>query len=106
MNFGEHVALLREFQSRRQPITDQIESRLLDSRGKADDDLEPMLEASRQLAAAHLADGFEPTALDGSSHQLDPIGLAARARQACGSGTREATARRIGFRSSKSFSIA
>ncbi len=101
MNFGEHVALLREFLDRRQAIVEEIERRLLNVQGKetprvSRGDLGFVLEScffglpglppglSRlkgQLTAAHLADGFEPIALEGSSHDFDPVELIARAHQ-------------------------
>ena len=101
MNFGEHVALLREFLGRRQAIVEEIERRLLNVQGKATPragrgDLEQLLDAcffglaglppglsrlKRELEASHLADGFEPIALEGSSHDFDPVQLIVRAYQ-------------------------
>jgi hypothetical protein len=101
MNFGEHVALLREFLDRRQAIVEEIERRLLNVQGKempraSRGELEQALEScffgvpglspglSRlkgQLAASHLSDGFEPIALEGSSHDFDPVELIVRAHQ-------------------------
>ena len=89
MNFGAHVALLREFLDRREPIVAQIEGRLLNARAKGGG-LEPILEScffaqpglppglaqlKGQLTAAHLGDGFEPIAFEGPAHDLDPAAL-------------------------------
>jgi hypothetical protein len=102
MTFGEHVALLREFLNRRQEIVEEIERRLLNvqgketSRARSRGELEQILEScffglpgldrelSRlkgQLAASHLADGFEPIAFEGSSHDFDPVELILRAQR-------------------------
>ena len=89
MNFGEHVALLREFLDRRQEIVEQIERLCCERTGARtilDSCFSPDFRAScpdfkGQLAASHLADGFEPIALEGSSHDFDPVELIARAHQ-------------------------
>jgi hypothetical protein len=94
--FAEHVALLEALLDRRQAIVDLIESRLLNvqgkdvARGANREQIQRLLDAcfydlpglapdpSRfrgQLAAAHLADGFEPVSLEHASHVLDPIDL-------------------------------
>jgi len=99
-SFADHVALLSHVLDRRTDIVDAIENRVLNvqakrtSRGMTRRDVERMLhacvfeasglttDASRlegQLAAAHIADGFVPVPLDGSSHELDPAELTARA---------------------------
>ena len=72
MNVGEHVALLRGFLDRRQAIVEQIE------RGGLPRELGRFQE---QLTATHLEDGFEPIALEGDAHGLDPVKLIARAHQ-------------------------
>ena len=80
MTVGEHVARLREFLDRRQTIVEQIEHRSLNPR--AQPGLPPDLSRLHaQLAALHVADGFEPIAFEGTSHELDPIALALRAHR-------------------------
>lgn len=99
-SFSAHTRLLEQFLARRQEIVDDIERQLLNVREKAfrqnpdrgsfNDILDscffesPALsgEASSlqgQLAAAHLADGFEPVPADGYSRALDPVELILRA---------------------------
>jgi hypothetical protein len=99
--FSAHTGLLEQFLARRQEIVDEIERRLLSPRGKAfgdtterglfDDILNRCffespavsLQASHlkgQLAAAHIADGFEPVRTDGYSRELDPVELVLRGR--------------------------
>ncbi len=99
-SFSAHTRLLEQFLARRQQIVDDIERRLLNVRRKEiaqhvdrelfDDILNscfflsPALsqEASLlkgQLAAAHLADGFDPARADGYSRALDPVELVLRA---------------------------
>jgi len=100
-SFSAHTGLLEQFLARRDEIVDDIERRLLSVRGKAiwenadrgllDDILNTCFfgsaaaspEASRlkgQLAAAHVADGFEPARGDGYSRDLDSAELILRAR--------------------------
>ena len=100
VSFTDHVALLGFFLEHRQAIVTSIEGRLLNVQGKDlarsrnRDDFEPRLNAcffgapglsndlSRlkgQLAAAHLADGFEPVQIGPYSQQLDPLELVLRA---------------------------
>ena len=95
-SFSDHIRLLEQFLAGRQQIVDDIDRRLLNVRGKAtaqgtdrglfDDILtncffeSPAVstEGSRlkgQLAAAHLADGFEPVHADDYSREIDPVGL-------------------------------
>jgi len=99
--FSAHTGLLEQFLARRQEIVDHIERQLLSARGKAfgkitdrgllDDMLTrcffesaaPSRQASQlkgTLAAAHIADGFEPVRTDGYSRELDPVELVLRAR--------------------------
>jgi hypothetical protein len=99
-SFSDHVALLTHFLNRRQGIVESIESRLLNVRGKDasrsrnreyfDETFNSCFfdlpglprDLSRlkgQLAATHLADGFEPILLDKYSHELDPLELVVRA---------------------------
>jgi hypothetical protein len=99
-SFADHIGLLEHFLAGRQEIVDQIDRRLLNLKGKASrqhtghgswaDMLNgcffelPTLsrQASRlngQLAAARLADGFEPVAADGYARELDPADLVLRA---------------------------
>ena len=94
--FAGHVALLEALLHRHQAIVDLIESRLLNvqgkdvARGANREQIQRLLDAcfydlpglapdpSRfrgQLAAAHLADGFEPVTLEHAPHVLDPIDL-------------------------------
>jgi hypothetical protein len=101
VSFSAHTGLLEQFLAHRQQIVDDIERRLLNVRGKAtaqntDRGLfdviinscffeSPALsrDAARlkgQLAAAHIADGFEPVRTDGYSRELDPVDLVLRAR--------------------------
>ena len=98
--FDAHVALVDTFLARRAAIVERLESRLLNVKGKAasrrrdrayfDTTIEscffgvPGLTQDRaalrgQLAAAHLADGFEPMYRDSDAHQLDPAALIVRA---------------------------
>jgi hypothetical protein len=80
MSAGEDAALLREFIDRRQAIVEQIESRLLNPR--AQPALPPDLgRLDAQLAAGHVADGFEAIPFEGTAHELDPIALAGRAHR-------------------------
>jgi hypothetical protein len=80
MNFGEPVALLRDFLDRRQDLVEQIDRGVLNVRGDAGFPGE-LSRLNQQLAASHLADGFEPIALEGSSHDFNPLELASRAHQ-------------------------
>lgn len=100
--FPDHLALLREFLDRRQEIVELVERRLLNvrekdtSRSKSRDEFDRILDScffgvpelprglaslKGTLAAAHLADGFEPISLGGYSHGLDPLELIVRAYQ-------------------------
>ncbi len=102
VRFSDHVALLNEILSRRQAIIEQIEGRLLNvqgkeaSRNRSRDYFERILNGcfydlpglprdlarlQGELAAAHLADGFEPVLLDEAAHRLDPLELILRAYQ-------------------------
>jgi hypothetical protein len=91
--FGDHVALLRAFLDRRQAIVESIAAGPLNARAA---NLQGAFDACffqsaglpreyarlhGQLAAAHLADGFEPIPFEGHSHELDPIQLVVRAHQ-------------------------
>jgi len=99
MPFAAHVSLLSRFLAERRAITERIERTLLNVRGK---DLSKsrdrtqfarLLEAcffglpglprelialKGELAARHLADGFEPVQLDGFANELDPLELIVR----------------------------
>ncbi len=98
--FGEHVALLAQILDRRQAIVDRIERTLLNVRDKpvsrsrdrnvfarlldgcilgVPELAGPFRRLEGQLAAAHLADGFEPVRLDRFVHELDPLELVVRA---------------------------
>lgn len=100
-SFSAHTGLLEAFLARRHEIVDDIERRLLSGRGNAigqntdrgllNDALNRCFfespavsrDSSRlkgQLAAAHIADGFEPVREDGYSRELDPVELTLRAR--------------------------
>src|SRR5687768_10387055 len=95
-SFSDHIGLLGQFLAGRQRIVEDIDRRLLNVRGKAtaqrtdrgffDDILtncffeSPAVstESSRlkgQLAAAHLAEGFDPVSADDYSREVDPVGL-------------------------------
>jgi hypothetical protein len=76
-----HVALLREFLDRRREIVDQIDSRVLNLRGRSTGLPRELSRLDEQLSAAHLADGFEPIALEGYAHALDPLELVGRAQR-------------------------
>jgi hypothetical protein len=99
-SFSDHVALLDEFLKRRRIIVERIEESLLNVRGKdtarrrerSNFDgvlndcffnvhfLDPRLSRLRgQLAATHLADGFEPIQLGRFSNEFDPLDLIIRA---------------------------
>ena len=101
-SFPDHVALLTQFLNRRQEIVDKIESNLLNVRGKDTSrnrnraffehtlnscffnvpGLPPdLFRLKGQLAATHVADGFEPILLEKYSHELDPLELIVRAYQ-------------------------
>ena len=100
--FPDHLALLREFLDRRQEIIEHVERRLLNvrekdtSRSRSRGEFERILDScffglpglprelatlKGRLAAAHLADGFEPVSLGGYSHGFDPLELIVRAYQ-------------------------
>jgi hypothetical protein len=95
-SFSDHIGLLGQFLAGRQQIVEDIDRRLLNARGNAaaqridrgffEDVLtkcffeSPAVSsgASRlkgQLAAAHLAEGFDPVPADGHSREIDPVGL-------------------------------
>jgi hypothetical protein len=98
--FAEHLALFQQLLAHRRDIVQRIEQHLLNVQGKDtsrrrdrphfDQLLNtcffalPGLPAGSsrlkgQLAARHVADGFEPIALDRYSHELDPLELILRA---------------------------
>ena len=95
MNAGAPVALVRELLERRQAIVELIDTRVLNARDPGGHSRQILdscfFEAPGLprdfarlhgvLADAHLADGFVPTALDGSAHALDPVALAAHAQR-------------------------
>ena len=95
-SFSDHIGLLEQFLAGRQQIVGDIDRRLLNVRGKAtaqgtdrgffDDVLTScFFESSAvsaassrlrgQLAAAHLAEGFDPVPADEYSREIDPVGL-------------------------------
>jgi len=99
-SFSDHVSLLADVLGRLEIIVDNLDRRLLNVRGgeigpgTSRDVFEDIInscffesagaspEAVRlkgRLAAAHLADGFEPTPGDGYSRELNPVDLALRA---------------------------
>ena len=100
-SFADHIGLLEHFLAgRREDSVDQIARRLLNLKGKAKSvnitaadrgghsqrlflrTANTFASASRlngQLAAARLADGFEPVAADGYARELDPADLVLRA---------------------------
>jgi hypothetical protein len=82
MNVGGHLALLRAFLERRRDIVEQIDRDVLNVRGKGVPGLPRELSRmEEELAASHLADGFDPIAFEGSSHDFDPPALVARAHR-------------------------
>ena len=99
-SFSDHIGLLEQFLAGRRAIVDDIDRRLLNVRGgaigphtdrKVFDNIingcffeSPSVsrEAARlkgELAAAHLADGFEPMSVDAYSRELDLVELVLRA---------------------------
>ena len=99
-SFSDHVALLDQFLTRRADIVERIEEGLLNVRDKDTarrrdrsffdrtsnecffemTGLDPRFSRLKgQLAAAHLADGFEPIQLEGFSNEFDPLDLIIRA---------------------------
>lgn len=99
-SFRDHVHLLEHFLAGRRAIVDDIDRRLLNLKDKAiryETDRNSWAEMlngcffglpslprqastlSGQLAAARLADGFEPVAADGYARELDPVDLVVRA---------------------------
>ena len=95
-SFSDHIGLLGQFLAGRRQIVEDIDRRVLNVRGKAaaqgtdrasfDDILTSCFfespavsaEGSRlkgQLAAAHLAEGFDPVPADGYPREVDPVGL-------------------------------
>jgi hypothetical protein len=99
-SFADHVELLEHFLAGRREIVEDIDGRLLNLKGKAGrqhtdrgswaDTLDscffhlPALppkafRLNGQLAAARLADGFEPAPADGYVRELDPVDLVVRA---------------------------
>ena len=82
MNFGGHLALLRDFLDRRRDFVEQIDRDVLNIRGKGVPGLpRELARMEEELAASHLADGFDPIAFEGSSHDFDPPALVARAHR-------------------------
>jgi hypothetical protein len=100
--FPDHVSLLTRLLDRRHDIVENIERRVLNVQGKRASRDVPRGEIDRlfhgcffdapglpsdlsrlhgHLAAAHIADGFEPVRLDASSDRLDPLDLVARAHR-------------------------
>ena len=96
LSFPDHVALLSELLSRHHSIVEQIESRVLNVQGKdtarnrSRDYFDRLFSSCfydtpglprelsdlrGQLAASHIADGFEPVVLDSTAHTLDPLEL-------------------------------
>src|SRR5215216_2371599 len=94
--FSDYVALIEQFLAGRRQIADRLERELFSSRGKANarsgdresvadafnacffDSPTLSLDLSRlkgQLAAAHVADGFEPALNDKYSREVDPVEL-------------------------------
>jgi hypothetical protein len=99
-SFADHVALLDQFLARRGAIVERIEESLLNVRGKETatsrdrshferllnecffglPGLAPeLLRLKGQLAATHLADGFEPIQLGKFASEFDPLELIVRA---------------------------
>jgi hypothetical protein len=82
MNFGGQLALLRAFLERRRDIVELIDRDVLNVRGKRVPGLpRELARMEEELASSHLADGFDPIAFEGSSHDFDPAALVARAHR-------------------------
>src|SRR5262249_47811180 len=100
VSFSENVSLLSAWLDRRKPIVDQIEKRLLNVQGKATSRSRDrayfdraisscffdtpglpgtLTQLKGQLAAAHVASGFESVLLEQRSHQLDVVEMVFRA---------------------------
>jgi hypothetical protein len=100
LDFPAHISLLQQLLDHRRDIVDRIEGTLLNVRGKETSKsrnrqhfdrllhacffevpgLPRVLSRLRgQLAASHLADGFEPMPQDRYSQELDPLQLIVRA---------------------------
>ena len=97
--FSDYVALMEQFVAGRPHIVEGLERELFSSRGKVNarsGDRESVadtfnacffesrtlprdLRVTRHLAAAHVADGFEPVLDDKYSRRLDPVELVLRA---------------------------
>lgn len=98
--FSDYIGLMERFLAARRAIVDDLERQLFGARGRvsaqhADRDsiadifktcffespaiARDLTRLSRQLDAAHLADGFEPARQDGYSRGLDPVELVLRA---------------------------
>jgi hypothetical protein len=101
LSFSDQTALLQQFLVRRHEIVGDIERGVLSARGTASGRntnremldgiltgcfFEPRAVSPHafrlkgQLAAAHVADGFEPVRTDGYARELDPVELVLRAR--------------------------
>ena len=82
MTFAESVSRLRELLARRPDIVDRIDRGALNVRDNAAAGLPRELsDLERQLADAHVADGFESIAHEGRSHTFSAQELVARAQQ-------------------------
>jgi len=98
--FSDHVALLTHHLHRRAVIVDTIEGTLLNVRGKETSRIRDrrffeqrvnacfygapglsrdLAKLKGELAARHIADGFDPVLLDRYTHELDPLELIVRA---------------------------
>jgi hypothetical protein len=113
-SFSDHIGLLEQFLAGRQQIVNDIDRRLLNVRGKAidqeadrrlfDDILtdcffeSPAVSPERsrlkgQLAAAHLAEGFDPVPADNHSREIGSRGARALRAACLGSGSMAGTKR-------------
>ena len=81
MSVADAAALLHAFLDRRRELVEQIDSRALNARGKRPELPRELSRLDDQLTAAHVADGFEPIALEGPAHALHPLALVARAHR-------------------------
>ena len=68
MSVADAAALLHAFLDRRRELVEQIDSRALNARGKRPELPRELSRLDDQLTAAHVADGFEPIALEAIGH--------------------------------------
>ena len=100
MSFASHVALIEQVLARRRAVAERLEATLLNARSRERADGRPrayfeqaidacvfglpdipreLAALKGQLAAQHVADGFEPVSLEGFAQDVDPAELIVRA---------------------------